>query len=377
MKKGFTLVELLAVIAILSVLAIIVVPNVINNYKKALIKKMVIEENNAADAAQIYVEEHCIDPLYYKGEIYTCPDTYTTDEYVCLNELQDPGHGNAPEDQYIGDIKYSGENCYGLVKFDGTSKNTYLFCGTGGNFSYTTDSSKYYDYQGECGITGEQTTSISSENLVLHYDGSKNTGTVHNGSSTTWKNLAGTSYNGTLNGGTWGSNYLYLDGVDDWVSIGQFNYQNFTVETVIEVSSQQPVIGYFIGNVQAGGFGMGVSASLKYRTLIYITKNAAYTDISSTQSFTLNQRYTVALTYDGNAMKQYIDGGLVLSNSESGTVGTPALNTITVLGANPNGSGVEGNYFNGKIYSVRVYNKALSNSEILNNYQHDQAYYNN
>ena len=153
MKRGFTLIELLVVIAIIGVMAVIVVPNIMDSYKKSSIKKMVIEENNIADAAQVYVEEHCLNPLNYKGTVYTCPSTYITDKYVCLSELQDPLNGNAADDYYVGDVKYGSNTCYGVVKFVGKERKTYLFCGTGGNFAYTTNSTLYNTYKTKCGIS--------------------------------------------------------------------------------------------------------------------------------------------------------------------------------------------------------------------------------
>lgn len=156
MKKGFTLIELLAVIAILAVLVVIVVPNVISNYNSSMVKKMTIEESNIADAAEVYVEEHCTDPLYYNGKKYTCPETYTLSKYVCLSELQDPNinNGNDTEDYYVGDVKFKGEACNGVVVFDGVNKKTYLFCGAkvNGEFPYATDMVVYNTYNGNCNI---------------------------------------------------------------------------------------------------------------------------------------------------------------------------------------------------------------------------------
>ena len=47
-------------------------------------------------------------------------------------------------------------------------------------------------------------------------------------------------------------------------------------------------------------------------------------------------------------------------------------NTYLVLGGNPNGTKVNGVY-EGTIYSVRVYNRVLTNEEIKKNYEIDKA----
>jgi hypothetical protein len=46
-----------------------------------------------------------------------------------------------------------------------------------------------------------------------------------------------------------------------------------------------------------------------------------------------------------------------------------------VLGANPTGSTVSGDYFHGKIYTVRIYDRALTAEEINHNYQVDKIRY--
>lgn len=125
-KSGFTLIELLAVIAIIGVLAIMVVPNVVDSYKNSLNKSMEIVENNVKDAANIYVNEHCTDPLYdpETGTLYTCPSTYNSSKFVCLSELTS---GSEP---YIESVKYSKTDCKGVIIFDSTGANVYLACGS-------------------------------------------------------------------------------------------------------------------------------------------------------------------------------------------------------------------------------------------------------
>jgi len=58
-KKGFTLVELLAVIAILGVIVIIAVPNVVKLFNKGTDDSMTIVENNTLDAANLLISDSC------------------------------------------------------------------------------------------------------------------------------------------------------------------------------------------------------------------------------------------------------------------------------------------------------------------------------
>lgn len=51
-------------------------------------------------------------------------------------------------------------------------------------------------------ITSEELGYVTN-NLMLHYDGIINSGTAHNSSVTTWKDLSGNNRDGTLNGCTW------------------------------------------------------------------------------------------------------------------------------------------------------------------------------
>ena len=76
-----------------------------------------------------------------------------------------------------------------------------------------------------------------SDGLVLWYDGFANTGTDRNNTSSTWKNLANSSYSGTLkNSPTWYGDYLLFDGTNDSAKTNQsINYngsKSFTIQFV-------------------------------------------------------------------------------------------------------------------------------------------------
>ena len=78
--------------------------------------------------------------------------------------------------------------------------------------------------------------------------------------------------------------------------------------------------------------------------------------------------------YDGKYISLFKNNNKANSELIEGTI-KPTNNTIMVLGANPNGNVVEGNYFNGTIYSVRIYNRALTDDEVMQNYKIDKMLY--
>ena len=96
-----------------------------------------------------------------------------------------------------------------------------------------------------------------SDGLVLWYDGYANTGADRNYTTTTWKNLANSSYSGTLkNSPTWYGDYLSFNGTNNWVSIAQMNYSTTTQEVVTQKTSSTGSNEYIVGNQQNMGNGI-------------------------------------------------------------------------------------------------------------------------
>ena len=120
-KRGFTLVELLAVIAIISILATIGVTAVIKVYNNSVKKTMIVQENNVAEASKSYLEDYCIDPL---DNTYKCPNSYENNSeirYICLSDLQDNEKGN-----YVSKVNYKNEDCKGIITFSKNDDGEYL-----------------------------------------------------------------------------------------------------------------------------------------------------------------------------------------------------------------------------------------------------------
>jgi len=74
----------------------------------------------------------------------------------------------------------------------------------------------------------------------------------------------------------------------------------------------------------------------------------------------LNTWTHLAFTYDGATEKLYVNGVLVTSRAQTGTIS--AANGVLHIG----GDSVWGEHFQGLIDEVRIYNRALSAAEILN-----------
>jgi len=82
----------------------------------------------------------------------------------------------------------------------------------------------------------------------------------------------------------------------------------------------------------------------------------------NTYSWVVDEWYMLALTYNGtNAYRRSINGGTLSGPSFNGTIPNPLTGTITKVHM---GKGIVGNYFNGAIDDVRIYDKVLSIAEI-------------
>ena len=172
-KNGFTLTELLAVIAIISILTLMAVPAVIKIYNDSVIKTMRVQENEIKHAANLFVEDYCNDPLDHS---LICPQSYSkpvnNKKVVCLSDLQNS------KDKYISSVKYKDSDCKGYVTYyldENTgiygNEKTYLFCGLkeDGTYEYVTDNN--YDIKEYCSCNDDELCQEETEELSCTFDG--------------------------------------------------------------------------------------------------------------------------------------------------------------------------------------------------------------
>ena len=207
--------------------------------------------------------------------------------------------------------------------------------------------------------------------LILHLDGLDNTKSGHNNSTTVWEDLSGNNNNGTIKGASWLNDGLYFDGVDDWVPIKELNYPEISLELVFEdLNTLNTGYHYMLCNLENGGYGLGISSAGNLFGLAYI--NGSYNNLGTT-NFAKNRKNTITFTSNGKENKLYLNGNFIdSSNLENGIIGYPQKNTVIMLGTNPNGSSADNEFFKGKIYSARMYNRVLTGQEVKNNYEVDR-----
>ena len=216
---------------------------------------------------------------------------------------------------------------------------------------------------------------IVTSSLILYLDAANPKSYVSG--STTWYDLSGNNYNGTLVNGTGFSDELngcmVFDGTDDIITTN-LNTLNSSCSFEIWANKTEHINLY---NMMAGMFRPFLSfrsSSIQFaNTINDITQSL----ISSGTTPTINKWYCFQFTnsYDGinTTVKIYINGVLVGNATYSGQIKSPTVNSFTI-----------GNYratpidypFKGKISVVKVYNKSLTLDEINQNYNATKGRYN-
>ncbi len=206
-------------------------------------------------------------------------------------------------------------------------------------------------------------------NLVLYLPLEEGTGTMT-------KDLSGWGNHGTLvNGPTWTNGRvgkcLSFDGVDDYVyTTNQFtNPQTFSITTWFKTSSASghKIIGF--ENVQTGTGCTNYDRHLYVGTdgkLYFVVYDGETRVISTSITVTDNNWHFAVATFSSNTMNLYLDGNVVGSLS---TGRAQNYNGWWRIGSYKlSGPNATNGYFSGLIDEVRIYNRALSESEIQDHY---------
>jgi hypothetical protein len=177
--------------------------------------------------------------------------------------------------------------------------------------------------------------------------------------ASTWYDISGNDNNGSLiNGPTFDSvGAIVLDGVDDYITAPSSSILNtltaFTYTALLNISSSDTY-----GSIIARNTSL-----VWYAGRSSVTQRLFIGGISTGDSNTFlpSNKYTyICVTWDGTTIRYYFNG------VPDGT----ATNTSSAFNTTPISIGrfQTGEYFQGKINNVGIYNRALSQTEILQNY---------
>lgn len=215
---------------------------------------------------------------------------------------------------------------------------------------------------------------IIEKGLIYHLDGIQNRGSSkkHRNDAPTWVNLANEEQYCDIKGDPqWDDKGLTFSGTSasEYVTLGEFNPGVITIECIIRIcndSTESTIISNFCN----GGYKIW-----EYNKTIFfgafLENNPNFINVS-TERGQLGDLNFVSCTYDGFTFKIYINGELKSSYSfYQSPISKPSDNTITIIGGIPKGQSSQSQPFNGEIHSVRMYNRALSEEEIKQNYEID------
>ena len=326
-NKAFTLVELLAVIVILAIILAVAIPRISNIIESAEKSSFVSSTKLLIRAVQTKLLED------------------NNFDITTINKSNMKTLLNIPDDNYESiSIKYD-SNGKIYINLKGADKWSDLT--TIGNYENIT----FID-------------NIVTDGLVMHLDaGNSNS---YPGSGTKWYDLSGNGYYATLNNGvSYDENNggsLVFDGINDYaIGASTLNINNnVTLEAFIYPTSYPVDGGFIISNL---GYYLELYKSGVIRSYYYGLSTEGYH--YGTSTIPLNTWTHVAVVRDqsNNTIKHYVNGNI--DNTITPITGDIRNGIMTFqIGKYANG----GYIFIGNISIVKIYNKALTASEIDQNY---------
>ena len=225
----------------------------------------------------------------------------------------------------------------------------------GTSYSTVNECLNYYASQTDKVITNKECPAIITNGLVLNIDASFTPSYPKNG--TTWYDISGGGNNSSLvNGPTYSSNnggYIVFDGIDDYVSIPDINFTTATIDIWVYINAYSAGGAVFVYQSSSGfEIWSGTDNVIRYN------KNPN-TGLTSGPGFTLNSWNNIVATSDGTVNRLYLNN--VNIGSTNGGIFDNTSGDIRI-------SGYGGYMVNGRCSTLKMYNRALSVSELTQNY---------
>jgi len=218
---------------------------------------------------------------------------------------------------------------------------------------------------------------IITDGLVLCLDAGDRKS--YSGSGTTWTDRSGNGNNGTLtNGSTFNSangGSVDFDGIDDHVNLGNDSSLDlsgaFSLEIFFYGGSGIDGYGGLLNKAANGNFGnwgLYGDAGNNYVRFGYLSTNDGQIEVNASSYSDISTEAWVHYlgVFTGTSLYLYRNGALVSSAGVTSSHQTPQTNSFdAAIGRRLANNGYEVDF---KVSVARVYNKALTADEVLQNY---------
>jgi hypothetical protein len=224
---------------------------------------------------------------------------------------------------------------------------------------------------------------VEMSGLVLHYDPSRTAS--YPGTGTTITDLTGQGRHGTMSNLTFTSPYFTFNGTSSQISVtDSIGLEPQGGDYTIEVWVNQSVAGndVVLGKFNAGGLTQNVGYSIRTTNSTFYAQygsgsgsGATLFQNSTNHTATIGTWYQLVYVFTNiatNTFETFVNGTSIGSVNHSLA---SILNTSTNLYIGSYNNGEYAQWFDGKIGIVRMYNKVLTASEILGNYNTDKSKY--
>ena len=190
---------------------------------------------------------------------------------------------------------------------------------------------------------------------------------------TTVKNLSSTSYTGTINGATFNNAGYFTTGSNLWVSsgYGATGTSDMTIEQWVRASNFPVTFHatFYSQSSNASGFyGIGYATTNGW---FFGDYNGSVRNVASGGTAAINTWYHFVGRRSGGNLTVWINGTNVTVNSASTSISFTAADPR--IGSNP--AAPTGEYWNGDIAETRIYNRALTATEVSQNFNATRSKY--
>lgn len=218
-------------------------------------------------------------------------------------------------------------------------------------------------------------SSIVRSGLVLHLDAANKKS--YSGTGTSWNDLSGNGNNGTLtNGPTFNSNYFIFDGVDDTINCGPTSQigsslTGLTVSAWVYPTSKSSRCIMENGNGYTTNTFYLFQEDANYFT--FEVYDGAYDAVYANYGYQLNTWYNLVGVWSSGIRVDLYTNGVLTSGTRIGAVQSAVRNGNTNLFV---GSRAGTQYpYSGRINQPMLYTRALSQTEIQQNFNATRGRY--